>query len=245
MPIPIQRPDFQQGTVDAFGLKGKTPFILDEVTVPVVQTLDLERSPYTLVPKRTMISSFVDASTDGERLMLFAFPLNGFFGSLEWIAFTPQNNFTDNPTAGDASKNQPQRLSILFGSKSQFESLVGFTPAFGFPWISLNQIPVLGSGSAGQFNAGLFLQAASFTGNTGPLSTIASVNVGDIMDGAGAAGNAGPATVQYHFDPPLPLYQQNGQASAIGIVQNHIGQLTDNPVPVDISMKGSTYPESI
>jgi len=247
MPIPIQRPDFQQGTVDAFGLKGKTPFILDEVTVPMVQTLDLERSPYTLVPKRAMVSSFIAMGAPGttNRGIIYVFPLNGFFGSIEWIMFTPSVNFFDEQGVGAAAyvtSMMPQRIQILFGSKTQFEAQV--TPSFGFPWISLNQIPAKGSGSAGQFNAGLFMQGGDLPGSTGALSTIASGSVGSFVDPT--TGFANPSPLQYHFDPPLPLYQQNGEASAIGVTMVEPPDAAlPSAIPIDVSFKGSTYPESI
>jgi len=91
VPIRIQRADFHQGAVDAFAIKGKTPFVLDEVYVPTVQIMDLEISPYTAFPRRFggLMGTFAGAPSLGEKLCKLIFPVPQFDCIIEQVGIAP------------------------------------------------------------------------------------------------------------------------------------------------------------
>jgi len=94
VPIRIQRADFHQGAVDAFSIKGKTPFVLDEVYVPTVQILDLEISPYTAFPRRFggLMGTFAGAASVGEKICKLIFPLPQFDCIIEQVGVAPADS---------------------------------------------------------------------------------------------------------------------------------------------------------
>ena len=235
MPIPIQRPDFHQGVVQAFGLKGKTPMILDEVQVPIVQTLNLERSPYTIVPKRASGHVSVGVTPiDGERGACRVYPLPGFFAVVNAINIVPQIDQTKLTSV-------PFRVGFLFGSSDNWIAS-GYDEQFAFPAVNFNQIP-----EAGSFNASVQMSGGHFDpgASLASVATFHEMTIG--FDQPAAVAEDSPTlSRRVVFDPPLPLYSEPGKQSSIGAYTVFPWvTATFEPIFWSMSVDMDVYPEAI
>jgi len=243
VPIPIQRPWFHQGLIDAFSIRGKTPFVLDETYAPVVNIMDLEKSPYSVFPGKEIGFQFQDIfGTANSHKVLYLVPKKGTYLTLNAVSVDHPPNLAGGSSPATVDSTQ---LYVTLGLESAAGLVASFTESFRVELLRLQPgLPLpddnaaLNSASSGFVVSGEVVQ---------PSAMGSGITTLEIPARTKTAPSGGTISTPILFDPPIPLYTDKKQNIIVAIT--NLTAIGAAPVAPEASgftatFYVSTYPEN-